>query len=94
MIGSLTLPAPYAPAQFGGPQRLLPPRGATPVGRWAGLVEGRGACHHPDGSVRFIRSALRVFAGEASLHEQGICTGANAQPFLPQPDDPPHAEED
>ena len=31
------------------------------LARWSGQVEGRGACHHPDGVVRFLRSALAVF---------------------------------
>jgi NADH:ubiquinone oxidoreductase subunit F (NADH-binding) len=70
------------------------PRARADLERWAGLVEGRGACHHPDGSVRFVRSALRVFAAEAGLHERGRCSGTNPQPFLPLPGEPPLDEED
>ncbi len=51
--------------------------------RWAGVIEGRGACHHPDGAVRFVRSALQVFAAEIRGHQRGTCTGAAGPPFLP-----------
>jgi NADH:ubiquinone oxidoreductase subunit F (NADH-binding) len=56
------------------------PRGAVAqLRRWAGDVEGRGACHHPDGAVRLLRSALDVFATEVSEHAWGGCpTGARA----------------
>lgn len=68
--------------------RLLARRGRQPgarerLERWAGLVAGRGGCHHPDGSVRFIRSALQVFAPEIALHESGRCRASTYQPLLP-----------
>jgi NADH:ubiquinone oxidoreductase subunit F (NADH-binding) len=64
------------------------PRVLDDLTRWAGLVEGRGACHHPDGTVRFLRSALRVFGPEVRLHQQGRCSAATDRPFLPVPAGP------
>jgi NADH:ubiquinone oxidoreductase subunit F (NADH-binding) len=64
------------------------PRVLADLSRWAGLVEGRGACHHPDGTVKFIGSALRVFAAEVRQHERGRCTAASDLPFLPVPAGP------
>jgi NADH:ubiquinone oxidoreductase subunit F (NADH-binding) len=63
------------------------PRWLTHVERWAGLVVGRGACHHPDGTVRFVRSALTVFSAEIAAHRRGTCTAgpAGREPFLPVP---------
>jgi NADH:ubiquinone oxidoreductase subunit F (NADH-binding) len=55
------------------------------VRRWAGLVAGRGACHHPDGLVRFVASALTVFAAEIDAHGAGRCSATDARPFLPVP---------
>ena len=63
------------------------PRAVTDMIRWSGLVQGRGACHHPDGSVRFIRSALHVFRDEITLHGQGRCVDPARRPFLPLPAD-------
>jgi NADH:ubiquinone oxidoreductase subunit F (NADH-binding) len=36
--------------------------------RWAIEVRGRGACHHPDGAVMFLQSALKTFSAEFAAH--------------------------
>jgi NADH:ubiquinone oxidoreductase subunit F (NADH-binding) len=55
--------------------------------RWAGDVEGRGACRYPDGAVRFMRSALKTFATDAHAHGLGRrCAGASRPTVLPLPD--------
>jgi NADH:ubiquinone oxidoreductase subunit F (NADH-binding) len=41
------------------------------------VIEGRGACRHPDGVVRLVRSALTVFAADLADHLRGApCGGA------------------
>ncbi|OMQ29584.1 NADH dehydrogenase [Rhodococcus sp. D-1] len=39
----------------------------------ADLVEGRGACKHPDGTVRLVRSSLHVFQHDLRMHAAGAC---------------------
>lgn len=46
----------------------------------AGVIEGRGACRHPDGVVRFVRSSLAVFAADFEGHRHGAaCAGAQSR---------------
>ena len=50
-----------------------------------GLVEGRGACHLPDGVMRLGVSALRVFAEDLRRHERGPCPAAHGARVFPVP---------
>ena len=83
-------PVPWPNWPGAGPRQAR----ARTLERWAGLVTGRGACGHPDGTVRFVRSALTVFAPEISLHARGQCSATNRAPFLPLPDGMPMTEDD
>jgi NADH:ubiquinone oxidoreductase subunit F (NADH-binding) len=50
-------------------------------------IDGRGACHHPDGVVRLVRTALEVFRDDIDAHLRGrTCDGARStQRFVPVP---------
>ncbi len=62
--------------------------GHRQLDRWTREVAGRGACHHPDGTARFVSSALHTFRGEVALHSKGRCTAPGARrPVCPLPDE-------
>jgi NADH:ubiquinone oxidoreductase subunit F (NADH-binding) len=53
----------------------------------ATTVDGRGACRHPDGVVRLVRSALRVFEDDVAEHAAGRpCPGQARQSLLAFPE--------
>ncbi|HEX6151551.1 NADH-ubiquinone oxidoreductase-F iron-sulfur binding region domain-containing protein, partial [Nocardioides sp.] len=47
--------------------------GSARVEELARLVVRRGACAHPDGTVRLVRSLLSTFVGEVASHASGRC---------------------
>lgn len=50
------------------------------------LIEGRGACRHPDGATQLAASALTAFRDHAYWHDkQRPCPSANQRPLLPVP---------
>jgi NADH:ubiquinone oxidoreductase subunit F (NADH-binding) len=45
------------------------------IERWTSQIGGRGACHHPDGAVQLMASALNVFGDEFVHHARtGRCS--------------------
>jgi NADH:ubiquinone oxidoreductase subunit F (NADH-binding) len=52
--------------------------------RHANEVRGRGACRHPDGASRLVRSALDVFARELGSHDRRSCR-SGARSAFPSP---------
>ena len=58
------------------------------VRRWMGMVRNRGACHHPDGAVGQLASALSAFGDHLYVHVAGRrCQGLDT-PGFPQPPAP------
>lgn len=54
--------------------------------RWTDEVSGRGGCHHPDGAVTLLRSALGVFTADVARHRRHQpCAGIGGAPLLPLP---------
>jgi NADH:ubiquinone oxidoreductase subunit F (NADH-binding) len=60
------------------------PAGWHDAHRHLGLAPGRGACAHPDGTARFLASALDVFDDDVRNHLAGGC-GRVVQGALPVP---------
>jgi NADH:ubiquinone oxidoreductase subunit F (NADH-binding) len=56
------------------------------VRRWIGMVRNRGACHHPDGAVGQLSSALTAFSDHLYMHIAGRrCPGIDVAGFPQAP---------
>lgn len=54
------------------------------IERWTSLVQGRGACHHPDGAAQLMVSALNVFGDEFVHHARtGRCSRTGTRVAAP-----------
>ena len=48
--------------------------------RWVSQVPGRGACHHPDGAVQLMASAMHTFGDDIGYHVRtGRCSVTRAR---------------
>ena len=61
--------------------------------RYAGEVAGRGACHHPDGVVRLVWTALATFEEDLTEHaRRGRCLHSGTAAVLPIPGREPNPD--
>jgi len=60
--------------------------------RAAAAVNGRGACSHPDGTTRFVLSALEVFTEDLAAHVFHSSCGRPVRGMLPLPEGPETAD--
>jgi NADH:ubiquinone oxidoreductase subunit F (NADH-binding)/ferredoxin len=60
--------------------------------RAAASVNGRGACSHPDGTTRFVLSALEVFTEDLAAHVFHSSCGRPVRGILPLPEGPEVAD--
>ena len=58
------------------------------VQRAADAIRGRGACSHPDGTSRFVLSAIDVFAEDVMTHAAYGTCGVPVRNVLPMPAEP------
>ncbi|MCI4673500.1 NADH-ubiquinone oxidoreductase-F iron-sulfur binding region domain-containing protein [Candidatus Mycolicibacterium alkanivorans] len=58
------------------------------IRRMVRLVDGRGACRHPDGTARLVRSALRAFATDIEAHHHARCAAADVLVHESRPQSP------
>jgi NADH:ubiquinone oxidoreductase subunit F (NADH-binding) len=55
------------------------------IERWSSQIVGRGACHHPDGAISNVRSALEAFADDVDRHLTGRACAVVSRTRLPAP---------
>ena len=58
---------------------------AEDVRRAAGIGRGRGACTHPDGTAKFVLSAMEAFTADIDAHRWGGGCGQSTYGVLPLP---------
>lgn len=58
------------------------------VHRWIEMVRGRGACHHPDGAIGQLASALSAFGDDLQRHVSGRRCQGTAVVGFPAPPAP------
>ena len=73
---------------FGRGERGAHGRTLRWLGDLFGLVEGRGACHLPDGVAGLVASALQVFADDVRGHQREPCLAARGRPVFTVPAGP------